>query len=215
MPIPQEQFIESTPDTKDRLVDAAGRLFADLGYTAVSLREIAAEANVHFSLVNYHFGNKKELYRAALEKAISCPADQAQKEAVLTLEDPVERMMVIAKHILNGYKPGNNPRWYSKLLINELQSDNPDWELVSSYWGPGADAIQKSIVEIRGSNENDTANRMSAIAFFVLIDTMGEHSHHFTNDNPLWARDAISTDELAEHLVNLFVNGVAGRPDIA
>jgi AcrR family transcriptional regulator len=53
--------------TKERLVAAAERLFADSGYTHVSVRAIAAEAGVNWSLVGYHFRGKQgllsEIYR--------------------------------------------------------------------------------------------------------------------------------------------------------
>lgn len=52
------------PDTKNRILDAAERLFADLGFDATSLRMITAEANVNLAAVNYHFQSKQELLQA-------------------------------------------------------------------------------------------------------------------------------------------------------
>ncbi|MDO4724844.1 MAG: TetR/AcrR family transcriptional regulator [Comamonadaceae bacterium] len=52
---------------RDRRADillAAERLFAQRGYHAVSLRQIAAEAGVPLALVSYHHGSKQELFRA-------------------------------------------------------------------------------------------------------------------------------------------------------
>ena len=48
--------------TKDRLLDEAEALFAVRGYHAVSVREITAAANCNLAAVNYHFGNKQNLY---------------------------------------------------------------------------------------------------------------------------------------------------------
>ena len=54
-------------DTSDRLIAAAERLFAEHGYTAVSVRAIAAAAGVNWSLVGYYFRGKEgllsEVYR--------------------------------------------------------------------------------------------------------------------------------------------------------
>lgn len=60
--------IESAPaDTRGRLLAAAERLFAAKGYTSVSVRAIAAEAGVNWSLVGYYFRGKEgllsEVYR--------------------------------------------------------------------------------------------------------------------------------------------------------
>ena len=57
-----------TINTKDRLLDAAERLFADKGYSATSLRDITQKAEVNLAAVNYHFGTKEALLSAALER---------------------------------------------------------------------------------------------------------------------------------------------------
>lgn len=51
--------------TRDRIVDAAGRLFAERGFSAVSIRDVAATAGVSPSLVIKLFGRKDELFRAS------------------------------------------------------------------------------------------------------------------------------------------------------
>lgn len=52
--------------TKDRILDAAERLFARDGFEATSLRAITAEANVNLAAVNYHFQSKDALVRAVI-----------------------------------------------------------------------------------------------------------------------------------------------------
>ncbi len=54
--------------TKDKLMDAAERLFARRGFHGASLRDITAAAGVDLALVNYHFGSKKRLLEAVLER---------------------------------------------------------------------------------------------------------------------------------------------------
>jgi AcrR family transcriptional regulator len=58
------------PDTKDRILDAAERLFGEFGYDATSLRAITAEAGVNIAAVNYHFKSKEGLLRAVLTRRI-------------------------------------------------------------------------------------------------------------------------------------------------
>jgi AcrR family transcriptional regulator len=54
-------------DTREKLLAAAERLFAEHGYTKVSVRAIASAAGVNWSLVGYHFRGKEgllsEVYR--------------------------------------------------------------------------------------------------------------------------------------------------------
>jgi AcrR family transcriptional regulator len=54
--------------TKDKLMDAAEKLFARRGFHGTSLREITGEAGVDLALVNYHFGGKKQLLAAVLDR---------------------------------------------------------------------------------------------------------------------------------------------------
>lgn len=55
-------------DTKERILDAAERLFAEHTYAGVSLRTITAEANVNLAAVNYHFGSKDALLQAVFHR---------------------------------------------------------------------------------------------------------------------------------------------------
>ena len=55
------------PDRRQNILLAAEKLFAKRGYHAVSIRDIADEAQVPLALVGYYFGQKHELYRAIFE----------------------------------------------------------------------------------------------------------------------------------------------------
>jgi AcrR family transcriptional regulator len=48
--------------TRERILDRAEVLFAQKGYRAVSVREITSAAKCNLAAVNYHFGNKENLY---------------------------------------------------------------------------------------------------------------------------------------------------------
>jgi AcrR family transcriptional regulator len=48
-------------DTKQRILDAAERLFGENGYSATSLRHIISEAQVNLAAIHYHFGSKQDL----------------------------------------------------------------------------------------------------------------------------------------------------------
>jgi AcrR family transcriptional regulator len=54
--------------TKDKIMDAAEKLFAKKGFHGASLRNITAAAGVDLALVNYHFGNKERLLAAVLDR---------------------------------------------------------------------------------------------------------------------------------------------------
>lgn len=69
------------PGTRDRILAAAERLFADFGYDGVSMRQIGAEADVQIALITYYFGSKDGLYRAVFENRI-VPLNDIRRRAL-------------------------------------------------------------------------------------------------------------------------------------
>lgn len=55
--------------TRERIMKAAERLFAEHGYQATSVRAIVARARVNQAAINYHFDGKEGLYREVLRTA--------------------------------------------------------------------------------------------------------------------------------------------------
>jgi AcrR family transcriptional regulator len=57
--------------TRQDLVEAAISVFADKGFEAGSVREIAGLANANQAAVSYHFGGKDGLYREVLRRSLA------------------------------------------------------------------------------------------------------------------------------------------------
>ncbi|ULU26076.1 TetR/AcrR family transcriptional regulator [Dyella terrae] len=55
--------------TRQRILEAAGELFAAEGYAEATSKAIAARAEVDLASINYHFGNRNGLYQAVLAEA--------------------------------------------------------------------------------------------------------------------------------------------------
>src|SRR5579871_3621280 len=55
-------------ETRRRLLEAAGEVFADRGFHAATIKEITDRAGASLASVNYHFTDKAELYAAVLRK---------------------------------------------------------------------------------------------------------------------------------------------------
>jgi AcrR family transcriptional regulator len=55
-------------ERRDQMLDAANELFAERGYEAVSVEDIARAAGVQRGLVHHYFGGRKEVYLALLER---------------------------------------------------------------------------------------------------------------------------------------------------
>ena len=61
-----------TPSTRDLILDAAERRFAERGFAGVSMREIAAEAGLkNQASLYHHFTHKRALYEAVLARGVA------------------------------------------------------------------------------------------------------------------------------------------------
>jgi AcrR family transcriptional regulator len=64
----EERPVNDGRDTRDRILDAAERLFAEKGFDGTSLREITQEAGANVAAVNYHFHSKDELIETVFRR---------------------------------------------------------------------------------------------------------------------------------------------------
>jgi AcrR family transcriptional regulator len=72
-------------DTRERILDAAERLFAAHGFAGTSLRAVTREAEVNLAAVHYHFGTKEDLLRAVLDRVV-VPVNRERLERLGQLE---------------------------------------------------------------------------------------------------------------------------------
>lgn len=62
--------METTPATAEKILDAAERLFASKGFSATTIKTIAAESRQNSALIYYYYDSKATLYRHVLERLI-------------------------------------------------------------------------------------------------------------------------------------------------
>ncbi len=71
--------------TKDRILDAAERLFAERGFSDTSLRRITAAAGANIASVNYYFQSKEALIHAVFSRRL-VPINRARLELLGEVE---------------------------------------------------------------------------------------------------------------------------------
>jgi AcrR family transcriptional regulator len=111
---------EGSNSARERILESAGPIFAQRGFTGTSVAEIAAEADISKSTVFHHFANKRALYLAVIEQAA---ADFAQTlESVLerpgSLEGRLEAFQ--DKHLAHIMEKAS----ITQLVLRELQKPN-------------------------------------------------------------------------------------------
>ncbi|MGL4249395.1 MAG: TetR/AcrR family transcriptional regulator [Aeromonas sp.] len=138
-------------DTKNRILDAAEVLFAERGFADTSLRLITSEADVNLASVNYHFGSKKELIQAVLDRYLSLfmpdldtrlrvLLEQDQLTLLQLFESFVEPLMKLAVVRANG------PAIFMQLLgRGYIDSQGHLRRFITTHYGPILQRITQAI----------------------------------------------------------------------
>lgn len=117
------------PNRRRAILLAAEKLFAERGYHAVSLRDIAAEAGVQVALLAYYYGAKHELYQAIFESWRPVIEQRRARLAAAVAEpgtDPlgaVLRAFVSPLVALNADPAG---QWFARMAARELALPTPE-----------------------------------------------------------------------------------------
>lgn len=109
--------------TRHRLLLAAGELFAQRGFDATSIRDIAKKSRTNIAAVNYHYTSKENLYLAAVQYVADTmvarragavegvePGMMDQATAIRTLRSLIDREV-------HAYLSSDLPAWYAQLLL--------------------------------------------------------------------------------------------------
>ncbi|OEY69998.1 TetR family transcriptional regulator [Rheinheimera salexigens] len=114
--------MSSKQSTQQKILDAAQSLFAETGFNGTSLRQITSLAEVNLAAVNYHFGSKKELIQAVLQRYLVTlmPRLDSEFSALLAAESPAPLDKVLSVFVrplleLNQVYP-NGTRLFLQLL---------------------------------------------------------------------------------------------------
>ncbi len=124
---------ESIPrPTAERILDAAEDLFAERGYTATSLEDVADRVGIRSPSLYNHFRNKEALYTAVLERLLTDFSAPIEKLSVgeVTSQEVMDWLEVIVR------KHHANPN-LARLLQHAALSGGPQTnELIDRFFRP-------------------------------------------------------------------------------
>jgi TetR/AcrR family transcriptional regulator len=84
--------------TRERIVAAAVKAFAEKGFLGASTRDIARRARTNQGLITYHFRSKDALWRAAVARIFEMLEKRlAERAAALDFDDPRERARAVIR----------------------------------------------------------------------------------------------------------------------
>jgi AcrR family transcriptional regulator len=112
--------MESQDPIKVRLLEAAGEEFASKGYDATRIRAICERARANIAAVNYHFGDKQQLYVDAVLHAHQCGMGAAGEDVPGSLT-PAEQLRCFIHHFLSSVLAIHDPDdWRHRLMLREM-----------------------------------------------------------------------------------------------
>jgi len=106
--------------TRTKLLDAAGQVFAESGFQAATVREICARAGVNIALVNYHFGDKLELYTEVLRHSVGASGNGIINKAIGSKAPPEGAFRELIHAMLLRVCRADRPGWHFRLMMHEF-----------------------------------------------------------------------------------------------
>ena len=148
--------------TRQRLLDAAGEVFAEQGFRAATVREICRRAEANVAAVNYHFGDKEKLYAAVLEYAHRCAMQNVPLTPLIDAT-PEQRLRGFVHAMIRGFLGEGRPTWHAKLMTREIAEPTGMLEvIVESNVRPRFMLVKSIVQDLLGGRGTDDELRRCA-----------------------------------------------------
>ena len=158
----KREAITSDP-TREKLLGVAGRVFADRGYQAATIREICLRAAANVAAVNYHFGGKLGLYTEVLQESVRAAQIEAVQNALDQNAPPEDILRAVIRARLRGVCRGDLPGWHFRILAHELAQPTPALrQLINKVARPIYKRLLELIGGMIGLPPNDDKTRLCA-----------------------------------------------------
>jgi len=146
---------DETFETRQRLVEAAGEVFAKQGFRNVTIREICEKAKANIAAVHYHFGGKEEIYTAVFDFARNCALAQVDEQTPSSAPAE-ERLRALVHFVLTRFFDEGRPAWLGKLVAQEMIDPTQALDsLVDEQIRPNAERLRAIVRELIGTEVDD------------------------------------------------------------
>jgi AcrR family transcriptional regulator len=197
-------------ETRQRVLEAAGEVFANHGFRDATIREICEKAKANVAAVNYHFGDKEELYAAVFDYARTCAVAQFT-ELGAPAAPPEERLRAFVRAVLTRFFNEGRPAWLGKLVAREMIEPSPALDaLVNGQIRPNSERLKALVRELIGKEIDDQELwrcSFSIAAQWLFYFHCGQVVKRL---NPNQKYDAQELDRLADHITKFSVAALKG-----
>jgi TetR/AcrR family transcriptional regulator, regulator of cefoperazone and chloramphenicol sensitivity len=148
--------------TRDKLIEAAGEVFAERGYRAATIREICRRAGANVAAVNYTFGDKMGLYTEVLRHSVRVARTAALNAALDASLSPEETIRGVIRARLMSLCQEQRPDWHIRLVMHEFSQPTPAMgRVVDEGMRPVYDRVRKAVGEVIGLPPDHETTRLS------------------------------------------------------
>jgi AcrR family transcriptional regulator len=194
--------------TRQRLLEAATRLFADRGFTYVTVRTICRDARANVAAVNYHFRDKMGLYREVLEDAARIVTDMTAEAARAGEGLPPEERFreYIRIHVRHMFKAGPRNR-LQQLMHRELQEPTAMLtSIIDRVWKPRFEYLGSIIADLLSLPPDDPRVIRSTLSIHAQIVLFKPNPAHDRMGRSV--KRIFVPDDVANHIVAFSLAGL-------
>jgi len=196
---------------RQRLIQAALRLFAEVGFARASTRAICEAAGVNLSAIRYYFGDKFGLYRAAFHEPI-CSGGQLQRCLPDGATVSPATLRAFFRCFLAPLEQGADVQRVTQLHYREMVEPTGVWQdTVEAEFKPEHRAFARMLAQEFGLAEPDVDVHRLVFAIF------GMGVHFFVGQpvivqiQPQVLADAAAVEELADRLAGYALGMIAAE----
>jgi AcrR family transcriptional regulator len=204
-------------DTRQRILDAATALFAAQGFRRVTVRDICQEAGANVAAVNYHFGDKLNLYREVLGAGVSAIREVTDEAIRLGRGQSAEDRLAtyIEVHCRRIYsaagRDGLKPSFLQQLIQREIQEPTPALEtLIEQAFEPRFEYLGSIVSELLGTGPDALATIQCTASVHAQV-IMFKPSPFIERLEPA-VRRAFSLEAVTRHITAFCLAAIRGYP---
>lgn len=118
---PRPRAARADPDTRTRLIEVGGQVFARYGFSLATGKDICRAAGVNPAAINYHFGGVEALYREVLREVVDrmVGADELSQKVAAT-DRPREKLRALIGFFVQALTGPLAASWEVRVLAREI-----------------------------------------------------------------------------------------------
>ena len=161
-PVKAGGIAQAADSTRIRLLKAAAAVFAEHGYQDATVRQICARAGANIALVNYHYGDKLELYTEVLRFALqSGPGGVRFDLPSVGLEPAAALHRVVGALVERAFETSDQAHLRFRLIINEfVRPSGATARVVDVVMRPVYERLREIVGAILGLPANHQKTRL-------------------------------------------------------